>query len=653
MKKAFFSIVFVFFLLAFLVSGCNKAAPSDAQITEISQADVMTPTINPEPNPSEEPTPTAVPEPLGCTIAFDSDRDGNQEIYSMASDGSELVNLTNDPGADSDPSWSPDGSQIAFVSNRENDAEGGQFIYVMNVDGSNVRQLSVENESQWPDWSPDGIWITYENKGDIYKIKADGSGQPVNLTNNPEQDIQPAWSPDGTNIAWLSGSDGHWNIFLINPDGSDLRQLTTDGKVTYVTWTIDGQIFTIWDNQEAHCMKCVMDADGSNVKEAGGKGELQQYLPFWTLDGNRVECISGANIFSPDEEIYLVGEIFPDIFLNLTNNPAQDRNPDWPANCLLNREPLVEEIPTSTTSSDIVIGYAGDEPSQKQRADDFQKACTELGIECIYGTIPELTAKGVSAIVQNTNNVVVPGLHQNILNARDKGIPVILLDAESGTDGAYSVTIDHERWVITSLKWTLDKMGGKGQFAYFDLDPFNRYSDIINKVLGEYPDVTVVDKRDGMYDTSKIKPEFSDFLRQYPDIKGIWTSYDNFQTMLGLEENGFTYEQWPVMVCDDTLDCLIKWKSVVSAYPSFEMRAIGNPPGIAYDAVYVAYYLASGLEINESALSGPYGKSLYVEIPIVGNDNLQEWIEIMDKNNVDRVDYFMSPEEIREKWFQN
>ena len=69
-----------------------------------------------------------------------------------------------------------------------------------------------------------------------------------------------------------------------------------------------------------------------DIIEAGGKGELQRFLPFWTLDGDRVECIRGENIFTPDDdEIYLVGEMFPDIFFNLTNNPAADRNPDWPA----------------------------------------------------------------------------------------------------------------------------------------------------------------------------------------------------------------------------------------------------------------------------------------------------------------------------------
>ena len=202
----------------------------------------------------------------------------------------------------------------------------------MNADGSDVRQLSRENESSSPDWSRDGSWITYEHQGDIHVIKADGSSPSTNLTNSPEQDIQPGWSPDGSRILWLSGGEGNRNIFTMDADGSRVQQLTNDGKVSDAVWTVDGQIFTHWDNRAAGCFNCVMDADGSNIKDAGGKGEIQRYLPFWTLEGDRVECVSG-DMNKQDNEIYLVGEIYPDIFLNLTNNPADDRNPDWPADC--------------------------------------------------------------------------------------------------------------------------------------------------------------------------------------------------------------------------------------------------------------------------------------------------------------------------------
>lgn len=80
--------------------------------------------------------------------------------------------------------------------------------------------------------------------------------------------------------------------------------------------------------------------------------------------------------------------------------------------------------------------------------------------------------------------------------------------------------------------------------------------------------------------------------------------------------------------------------------------SVSNPPGIAYDAAYAAYYLITGAQIDESALGGPYGNSLYVDIPVVTNDNLQEWL---DKINFEDsqyvVDELMKPEEILQKWF--
>ena len=206
----------------------------------------------------------------------------------------------------------------------------------MDADGGNLHQLSTNGSSQQPDWSHDGSRITFSgiengNK-DIYVIPADGSDQEINLTNSQVEDSNPIWSPDSSQIAWLSGKDGNWDIFVMNADGSNVRQLTNNGKVSGISWTVDGQIFTIWDSAEHGCCNFVMNADGTNILPAGGKTELQRYLPFWTLEGDRVE-LAQAGLNGRDEEIYLVGTIYPDTFFNLTNNPANDRNPDWPANC--------------------------------------------------------------------------------------------------------------------------------------------------------------------------------------------------------------------------------------------------------------------------------------------------------------------------------
>src|SRR5689334_9241498 len=91
-------------------------------------------------------------------IAFESERDGNPEIYSMEPDATDQARLTNNPAADTDPSWSPDGTRIVFTSNRD----GNDEIYTMNADGSGQTRLTTSPGSDSnPAWSPDGRNIVF------------------------------------------------------------------------------------------------------------------------------------------------------------------------------------------------------------------------------------------------------------------------------------------------------------------------------------------------------------------------------------------------------------------------------------------------------------------------------------------------------------
>ncbi len=650
MKTTHLSICIGFLLFTLVLSGCSTSAVPETMTAVISSPGVTAP-VSEEPVSTATVQPTLAPPPLPCMIAFDSDRDGNKEIFVMGPDGKDAVNLTNNPADDWDPSWSPDGKWIAFVSNRENGGEGGQFIYVMDANGGNLRQLSLENDSEFPDWSHDGKRITYSAKGDIYIIPADGSGQSINLTNSPEIDVLSSWSPDDSQIAWLSGDEGNRNIFVMNTDGSNARKITENGKVTDIEWTADGRLFAHWDNPEAGCFNCVLDADGSNVIDAGGKGSIQEYIPFWTLEGDRVECVS-ADINGADDEIYLVSDIYPDIFFNLTNNPGNDRNPDWPSMCGPSTEVAIVEAEKTKEPNAIVIGYAGDDQWQQQRKQDFQIACEELGIQCVYGEMPELIAQRVDAIVQNTNNIVVKGLHQDILNARDKGIPVFLLDAETITDGAYSITVNQQEWVTTSLSWMFENMGAKTDFVFFDLQ-LNDHKLAIEEMLKKYPQINVVQEFNGKYNwKEKITEDVRTLIQTYPNLGAIWTNQGMSDVIWGATGSGIPSEDWPLMMCDPTKKGLNIWKDRLVEFPDMKCIAVSNPPGIAYDAVYTAYYIVMGYQIDESVLGGEYGHSLYVNIPVVTQENLQESIDkINDQDDEFIVDELMTPEEILKKWF--
>ncbi|MGH2765470.1 MAG: TolB family protein, partial [Actinomycetota bacterium] len=138
------------------------------------------------------------------------------------------TNLTNDGGDDDDPAWSPDGSKIAFSTDRDGNLE----IYVMNAaDGSGQTNLTNDGEDdREPGWAPDGSRIAFRaNRGgfEIYVMNADGSGQ-TNLTNSPGGDVSPTWSPDGTRIAFATSRLGFNEIFVMNADGSGQTDLTNN-----------------------------------------------------------------------------------------------------------------------------------------------------------------------------------------------------------------------------------------------------------------------------------------------------------------------------------------------------------------------------------------------------------------------------------------
>jgi TolB protein len=153
--------------------------------------------------------------PDGQQIVYMSERDKNRDLYIIDLQGNEVARLTTDPTYDYEPAWSPDGKQIAYVSRKTGDSE----IYLMNVDGSNVRQLTDVHGLDWrPTWSPDGKWIVFESwrngNADVYMMAADGSHEQQ-LTDNPAEDGNPTFSPDGRYIVFHSRRSGDYQLFIM------------------------------------------------------------------------------------------------------------------------------------------------------------------------------------------------------------------------------------------------------------------------------------------------------------------------------------------------------------------------------------------------------------------------------------------------------
>ena len=209
-------------------------------------------------------------------LAFAGEPDGHSEIFVMVSDGSHVVQLTHTGGDDSHPHWSTDGSRIMFNSSRTTPDPKADWskqwheLFSMKPDGTDVRQHThFKTVCTYGSFSPDMKKITYRKvidgpgmqwdltlgnrNSEVFVADADGSHE-INVSQSAAYDGWPAWSPDGTTIAFSSNRSGPANvgqIYLVNPDGSGLRQLTAGaGSFAQPSWSPDGQRIFVYENCE-------------------------------------------------------------------------------------------------------------------------------------------------------------------------------------------------------------------------------------------------------------------------------------------------------------------------------------------------------------------------------------------------------------------
>ncbi len=262
-------------------------------------------------------------------LAFASKRDGNWEIYVMNADGSDQHRLTNNPGADRFPDWSPDGKHIAFYSDRD----GGLVIYVMEADGSNQHSLGRGRE---PAWSPDGKQIAFsdENMRIIHIMNADGSNVRQLTNGSSGGDSISTWSPDGKQIAFTSSvivgqTPGNTilnsDIHTINVDGTNDRKLTDwSGDDGLPAWSPDGKHIAFTSDRDGDPEIYVMNTDGSNVRRvAPGQGGAH---PAWSPDGKHIAFVNEEQRNNVD---ILVMTVDGSSIWRLTDGRAEDWLPTW------------------------------------------------------------------------------------------------------------------------------------------------------------------------------------------------------------------------------------------------------------------------------------------------------------------------------------
>lgn len=317
-------------------------------------------------------------------------------------------------------------------------------------------------------------------------------------------------------------------------------------------------------------------------------------------------------------------------------------------------------LPNPVEASEIIIGYSGDDPYSTQKRDNFQEACNELGIQCVVGEVDQLIEQGVDAIIVNSDCGTsecgsVIGAHNAILTAGEKEIPVFILDTTTITDGAYSISIDHTQWAEISLEWMFEKMGGAGDFIYINPGPANDQTIAIEETLQKYPDINVVDAKIEKYNAhEQLQADVESFIANYPDLKAIWTDVEMMRVAWGLGDLQLSPEDYPLVVCDASKEGLDFWIQSKDRDPNFDCIAVVNPPGIAYDAVYAAFYLLNGCQVDMAVLGGMFEKTLPVAIPVVTDESLQEWWATVEGEDFEwntKLDQRMTPQEIRDAWF--
>jgi Tol biopolymer transport system component len=263
-------------------------------------------------------------------IAFETNRDGNFEIYAMDADGTNPTRLTSNSKSDISPAWSHDRTRIAFTSTRDGNAE----IYVMNADGTGQTRLTSTSAIEGdPSWSPDGtkiaFWSSRDGNLEIYVMNSDGSNQ-TRVTLNSRSDTQPRWSPDGSKLVFVSNRNNllNFDIYVMNADGSQVTRLTTGASIDESPdWSPDGTkiVFTSNRSNLLDFEIWVMNANGSGQSRLT-TSTRSSVRPSWSRDGSEITFATNRHSLL-NFEIYTMNANGTNQ-TRLTTNSAVDFNPD-------------------------------------------------------------------------------------------------------------------------------------------------------------------------------------------------------------------------------------------------------------------------------------------------------------------------------------
>jgi len=240
---------------------------------------------------------------IRATISFISERDGNREIYQIRLDDKGERRITHSPHADYNGPASPDGAGILAM--QVEGEEGPQRLLLQPLDGSPARALSPNvGRVRFPSFSPDGRFVVYESDGgkenpahfsDIYRVDRDGKNAK-RLTNNPEGNFEPAISPSGDAIVFVSSRDRVAELYRMRPDGSEQARLTHTPRDEWgARFSPDGKLLAFVSDREGADRIWLMPLSGETearrLTQMRPAPRIVEEKPTWSPTGKRIAYV--------------------------------------------------------------------------------------------------------------------------------------------------------------------------------------------------------------------------------------------------------------------------------------------------------------------------------------------------------------------------
>jgi serine/threonine protein kinase len=312
-----------------------------------TQAIILGPTEVPTQRPTEEPTPEATPAatPVGGgvgQIAFASiQEDGTSQIFLMNVDGTGVTQLTEFEEGACQPSWSPDGSQLLMTSPCRSNQEGylGSSIWKLSIDDLEPEQLpTIPGGGDFdPAWSPNGDQFAYTSTRDgirqVYLMSFEDL-EPIKVSAGSVWEYQPEWDPRGTNLLVTTSQAGFTEIYIIPIEGGDRQRITMEESEgdSHISWSADGQ-YLLYERKIGSIPRLVVKAFEDRLRPAdqvcfeGPRASQPMAEPDWSPDGQWIafETWTGVGV---DHNIAIMTANCTNFF-EFTINPEVDFDPVW------------------------------------------------------------------------------------------------------------------------------------------------------------------------------------------------------------------------------------------------------------------------------------------------------------------------------------